>query len=369
MDSEHNETYGVVLLGFIYSADERGLIVPSLVFLLFLGVSANLLIIFIIYSKSYLRTPKNILICNLCAVDLYGIITTCPYFIIKFVMGDFSPMNTKLCLMQYYFYVVYSCLSVFIVTLMAVDRYYVICNPFEYEMKITNKRVVLSLAVSWVFAFFYPMLYAFSYIGHESCRQVLSCSFMCTGSSLEESMCTPITFQRFYRIFMFTFHLAACVVMVGFSYVKILKESRSARLSESSRKALSTVVTHSIVLAIFFITSLLLIVTGSLTTNNDKEAIALIRISTDLIYFSVPTSFNPVIYGLRNDDMRKELLKLLRRKKHTNEICSATNRKGSIPVDSRMISRFFAGVSLFKKVRPTVNPVIKAMPPTYTVCR
>ncbi|XP_051785919.1 olfactory receptor 1073-like [Erpetoichthys calabaricus] len=268
METEYNKTSGVVLLGFIYSANERGLIVPILIFLVILGISANTLIMFIVYLKTFLRSPKNLLICNLCAVDIYGIITTCPYFIVKFVIGDFTPMDTKLCLMQYYFYVVFSCLSVFTVTLMAVDRYYVICNPFEYEMKVTNERVFLSLAVSWMFAIVYPMFYAFSYIGHDSCHLVLSCSFMCTGSSLEESMCIPTTFQRVYRLFMLCSHLTVCLIMVGFSYAKILQASQSARLSDSSRKALSTVVTHSIVLAIFFVTSLLLIVTGSLQTSN-----------------------------------------------------------------------------------------------------
>uniref|UniRef100_W5NND6 Olfactory receptor n=1 Tax=Lepisosteus oculatus TaxID=7918 RepID=W5NND6_LEPOC len=315
MNVQLNTTSGVILLGFIYSVDERGAIIPILVFFLFLGFSANGLIIFIVYSKSYLRTPKNILICNLCAVDLYGITTTCPYLIIRFVLGDLSPMDMKLCLLQYYFYVTYSCLSVFIVTLMAVDRYYVICNPFEYEMTITNTKAVLSCGISWLFAIFYPMIYSFPYIGHESCRLVLSPSFMCTGISLEESMCISTTFQGVFRLFMFTIHLLACLAMVGFSYVKILMESRSARLTESSRKALNTVVTHSIVLAIFFVSSLLLIVTGSLHADNGKAVIAILRIATDLIYFNVPTTFNPIIYGLRNEDIRKEFLKIFKRNK------------------------------------------------------
>uniref|UniRef100_H3ADU0 G-protein coupled receptors family 1 profile domain-containing protein n=1 Tax=Latimeria chalumnae TaxID=7897 RepID=H3ADU0_LATCH len=312
-----NDTTGIILLGFIYSKEEASILLPILILLFVHGVAANLLVLIIVCARSPLRTPKNILICDLCAVDLYGMITICPYFIYRFATGDLSPMPLKLCLAQYYFFMVYNGLQVFTMTLMAVDRYYVICNPFRYEQKVTKVQTVKAISFTWAFAVLYPMIYLCPFIGLESCHLVLSCSFMCTGISLERSMCSEadIAFSKLFRIIVATLNLVGAVSLIGVSYIKIMYESRKARLVECSRKALHTVVTHGMVILVFFVTCGLLLITGTIEIKNNYQAttLAILRIAIDIVYINVPTNFNPLIYGLRSEDMKREILKLFKK--------------------------------------------------------
>ncbi|XP_067841083.1 olfactory receptor-like protein OLF4 [Heptranchias perlo] len=317
-EGEENATTGFILLGFIYSTDERHIIIPGLVLILALGLSANLLIFGIVHTKSSVRTPKNVLISHLCIIDVYGLLAFSPYLITRLALRNFDPITLEWCLVQYYFLNVYTCIATFAVTFMAVDRYYVICYPFIYEMKVTNERITKGVLLSWAFAVVYPTFYMFPFIGQEPCYLITSSSFLCTGISLEASLCSSSAsvFPKFYRILMITVHLLGAAVMVAFSYVKILRESRSARLSESSRKALNTVITHGLVLIIFFCNASLLFITGSLriNTSTEESVMATLRLTADLLYLQLPPTFNPIIYGLRNKELRKEFLKFFRKR-------------------------------------------------------
>uniref|UniRef100_H3AAV7 Olfactory receptor n=1 Tax=Latimeria chalumnae TaxID=7897 RepID=H3AAV7_LATCH len=315
---EGNETVGVIILGLIYSVNMGHLIIPALVLILVVGILANGFIIGIIYTNSSLKNPKNILISHLCLIDLVGLAFS-PYFITRLAMGSTAPISLESCLVQYYFLNLYSCVAVFMVSFMAIDRFLVICYPFLYELKVSNENIHKFMFLCWSLAIIYPTLYIFPFIGSKVCYLVTSYSFLCTGSSIESSACNPdtILFSKYYRIVMIALHFIGSLLIVTCSYIKILQESRSARLSESSRKALNTVVTHGIILLVFFGNSCFMFITGSLQIRDPSEesVLAILRLTADVLYLNVPPAINPIIYGLRNEDMRREFTKFFWRKK------------------------------------------------------
>ncbi|KAJ1206239.1 hypothetical protein NDU88_001648 [Pleurodeles waltl] len=329
-----NGTSGIILWGFIYTKEERYLIISFLVPCILTGVLGNVAIITTICAKKGLRIPKNLLICELCAVDLGGLLSSGIYFFTMFTQDIVSPMTFQFCLTQYFFLIAHSGFQVFTVSIMAFDRYYVICHPFEYTRRFTNQFVLKILSFSWAFSFLYPFVYVLSFSGRQLCHLVNSCSFLCTAASLESSICSddlvPLLI-KLYRVSMMAAHLIVSVSLVGFSYYKIFMVSRSARLSVSSRRALQTVVTHSLVLGIFYSTAGLLVVTGTmpLTDATEESTLAILRACVDLVYFTVPSTFNPIIYGLRSEDLRKELVKFVMRllKCHYSNSVSGVNRK------------------------------------------
>uniref|UniRef100_W5MZS0 G-protein coupled receptors family 1 profile domain-containing protein n=1 Tax=Lepisosteus oculatus TaxID=7918 RepID=W5MZS0_LEPOC len=304
---------------FQYIGCMAGLTFKELKVIVFIiGFLANSMVIHIVSTRSSVRNPKNVLISHLCLVDLFGLLTFSPYFITRFSMSSTEPITLNWCLIQYYFLNVFTCIGLWMVIFMAIDRFVVICYPFDYEMKVSNDRVHKFIVICWAFAIVYPMFYIFPFVGHKPCYLITSSSFLCTGAALEASPCTVSisVFPRYYRLFMIAIHLAGGQIIVAVSYMKILKESRSARLTEASRKAMYTVVTHGIVLSIFFGNAYLLFVTGSLEIKDPEKNTVLtgIRLSADLLYLNIPPTLNPIIYGLRNEEMRKEIFKMLKRK-------------------------------------------------------
>ncbi|XP_069486265.1 olfactory receptor 7A42-like [Ambystoma mexicanum] len=314
--SADNDTNGIILWGFIYAKEERYMIISFLVPFFLAGMLGNMAIIFTICAKRSLRVPKNVLICELCAVDLAGLVSSCTYFFTMFSQDIVGTVTFRFCLIQYFFLIAHSGFQVFTVSIMAFDRYYVICHPFQYTRKFTNQLVLRLLCFSWTFSLMYPLVYVLSFSGQQLCYLVNSCSFLCTASSLESSICLGTTFPlliKGYRVSMMAAHLGVSVSLVGFSYYKIFKVSRSTHLSMPSKRALQTVVTHALVLSVFYSTAGLLVITGSMPLKDatEESSLAILRACVDLVYFTVPSTFNPIIYGLRSDDLRKELVKYL----------------------------------------------------------
>ncbi|KAG2466440.1 OR7C2 protein, partial [Polypterus senegalus] len=312
-----NGTTGFLLLGLVYSVRERHVIIPLQVIILLVGLLANITIVAIVFSKDALKNPKNMLICHLCIADICGLLTFSPYFIVRFSLASTELLTLKWCLIQYYFLNVFNAIETWMITFMAIDRFVVICYPFDYQMWVSNERINAFVCVCWATALIYPMIYTFPFAGQESCYLVVSYSFLCTGASLEASVCSPSisTFPKMYRLFMLAVHLLFPLLIIALSYAKIFRESQNARLSESSKKAMNTVATHGMVLFVFFLTAYILFITGSLETTDPSKVtfITLIRLAADLLYLNFPPTVNPIIYGLRNEDMKKELLSLFKR--------------------------------------------------------
>ncbi|KAG2466692.1 O1361 protein, partial [Polypterus senegalus] len=311
-----NGTTGFILLGLIYSIQERHIIVPLQVIIFIVGLLANILIIMIVHSKDSLKNPKNMLIFHLCIADVCGLLTFSPYFITRFCLASPEPITLKWCLVQYYVLNVFNCIETWMITFMAIDRFFVICYPFDYQMKVSNHHINSFVVICWITAVIYPMFYVFPFSGHDSCYLVTSYSFLCTGASLEASVCVPsITiFPKYYRLLMLAIHLMGALLIVALSYIKIYRAAQHARLDESSKKAMNTVVTHGIVLFIFFANAYILFITGCLETSDapSGSVLTVLRLTADLLYLNVPPTMNPIIYGIRNEDMKKEILRLLR---------------------------------------------------------
>lgn len=307
---------GVLLWGFIHARSRTHIILIFLAPLFLLGLLSNLLLTLSICSQKALWTPKNILICQLSMVDLGGLVATNSYLFAMFARDTFRPITLPICLIQYYALNAHSNLLICTVTAMAIDRYCFICQPFHYERKITNRLTIRILSISWVFAAVYPMIYGLTFVGQKSCQLAHSCSFFCTPSSLEDILCSKdlSVYAKLYRLTIMALHLLGSFSLVGFSYNRILKVSRTMNHCNCSRESLTTAATHGLVLAIFYASLVFFIVTGSLEVKDPlkENLLSTLRAISDLVYFNVPSIFNPIIYGLRNRDIRAGVIKLLR---------------------------------------------------------
>uniref|UniRef100_A0A4W3JPH3 G-protein coupled receptors family 1 profile domain-containing protein n=1 Tax=Callorhinchus milii TaxID=7868 RepID=A0A4W3JPH3_CALMI len=206
LGNAENGTADFVLLGFIYSTNQRFIIIPGWCLILLL---------------------------------------------------DFDPKTHNWCLMQYYFLNVYICIATFAVVFMAVDRYYVICYPFSYEIKVTYNQIT-KLLLAWAIAIVYPTFYMIPFLGQESLD-----------------------------------HLKQLLVPGVHFYLHVRP---------------STVITHGIILIIFFCNASLLFITGSLQSKNTTEesVVTTLRLTSDFLYLNLTPTFNPIIYRLRNGDLQKE---------------------------------------------------------------
>nr|XP_034959021.1 olfactory receptor 14A16-like [Zootoca vivipara] len=295
-----NET-SFLLLGF---SDFRELQILHFVMFLLIylaTVMGNLLIIILIILNRQLHTPMYFFLMNLSIADIGNISINVPK-----AMSN-SLMNTRLisypeCVSQVFFLIFFAVTDLGLLTVMAYDRYVAICNPLRYET-VMNMRACIQMAASaWMTGLFNAMLHTGGTFSITFCSNVVN-QFFCEIPQLLKLSCND-NYMAEVGINVFAACEAfGCFIFIIFSYVQIFTNVLRIPSVQGKKKALSTCLPHLIVVSLFICTGTL----GYLcpTQNAPKDLVMLISV----LYSMLPPMMNPVIYSMRNQEIRSALSK------------------------------------------------------------
>ncbi|XP_020831166.1 olfactory receptor 14A2-like [Phascolarctos cinereus] len=264
----------------------------------------NILICTVISLDGKLHTPMYFFLKNLSFLDLCLISTTVPKSIANSLSRSCS-ISLLGCVSQLFLMMLFTASELFLLTVMSYDRYVAICQPLHYEVIMTRRAYVKMAAASWFSGSLFGALYSASTFTLFFCGSREIHQFFCDVPPLLRISCSE-THLAVDVTMAFGFGLGIfCSIYITISYSHIFSTVLKIPTREGRSKAFSTCLPHLIVLMVF-------ITTGAIAyLKPPQESDSVLDLLLPMFYTVVPPTMNPVIYSLRNKNMKTALMKLI----------------------------------------------------------
>ncbi|XP_062948629.1 olfactory receptor 1165-like [Cynocephalus volans] len=304
MLTERNESAGAffVLLGF---SEFPPLKVPF--FLLFLAiytvaVFGNLGMILIISVSPKLHTPMYFFLSHLSFLDLcYSSVGT-PQ-LLEILVVKTKTVSFLSCMTQFFIGCAFVITEVFMLTVMAYDRFVAVCNPLLYTVAMSPKLCALLVAGTYIWGALCSVTLTYCLLELSYCGSTIN-HYCCEFSALLSVSCSDTHFSLMVMLVICTFNEVCSLLIILTSYAFIVVTIIKIPSKGVFRKAFSTCASHLTAITIFH--GILLVL---YCVPKSKGSWILIKVAT-LFYTVVIPMLNPLIYSIRNKDV-KEAIKML----------------------------------------------------------
>uniref|UniRef100_A0A8C4VWV2 Olfactory receptor n=1 Tax=Gopherus evgoodei TaxID=1825980 RepID=A0A8C4VWV2_9SAUR len=264
----------------------------------------NLLIIVTIICSERLNCPMYFFLSYLSFIDICYSSVTAPKLIADFLV-ERKTISFIGCIAQLFMVHLFGGTEIFILTVMAYDRYIAICNPLLY-MTIMNKHVCSWMVVaSWVGGFVHSMVQTLLIVQLPFCGPNEIDHYFCDVHPLLKLACTDTFIIGIMVVANSGMISLTSFVVLVVSYIVILASLRS-HSSKECLKALSTCASHITVVILNFGPCIFIYLRPSTTFSEDKMVTVFYTIITPML--------NPLIYTLRNEEVKNAMRKLWSRK-------------------------------------------------------
>ncbi|XP_059014627.1 olfactory receptor 4X1-like [Mustela lutreola] len=298
-----NNVTEIILLGFSPKQDVQKII--SVMFLLMYTaiVLGNGLIVVTVIASKGLTSPMYFFLSYLSFVEICYCSVTAPKLIIDSFI-ERKTISLKGCITQIFFLHFFGGTEIFLLTVMAYDRYVAICKPLHYTA-IMNRRVCgLLVGAAWGGGLLHSVGQTFLIFQLPFCGLNVLDHYFCDVHPVLKLACSD-TFLIGVLIIINggTISVVSFMVLLA-SYVVILNSLRT-RTSDGRRKALSTCASHIAVVGLFFIPCSFVYLRPCVTLPADKIVAVFYTVITPLL--------NPLIYSFRNAEVKNAMKRLMRR--------------------------------------------------------
>ncbi|XP_036620088.1 olfactory receptor 5D18-like [Trichosurus vulpecula] len=303
-DKNQSSAVVFILLGF---SDYPELQVP--LFLLFLTIYAvtvvgNVGMIVVIKINPKLHTPMYFFLNHLSFVDFCYSTIVIPKLLENLVVEDRS-ISIKGCVMQFSFGVTCVITEMVMLAVMAYDRFVAICYPLLYTVSMSPKCCALLVTVAYSWGIISSIVLTYSLLVLSFCETKIINNFVCEYSVFLSASCSDKHFSEI-MLFIFANLSAFCtLIIIITSYLFIFVTILKMRSASGRYKAFSTCASHFTAVTIFYGTIIFLY-----CIPNSKNPSLVVKVGS-VFYLVVIPMLNPLIYSLRNNDVKETFRKIL----------------------------------------------------------
>ncbi|XP_025775951.1 olfactory receptor 11L1-like [Leopardus geoffroyi] len=273
-----------------------------------LSLMGNTLIIFIVLTDVTLQTPMYIFLGNLSFLEIWYTTATVPKLLAT-CLAQVVTISVFGCITQYYFFFSMGATECILLAVMAYDRYLAICSPLRYSLLMSLRVCLRFSAGSWIGGFIAPLLPTIlishlsfcgpQKINHFFCDSDPIFKLSCSDTFLVEALgytCSSVVILSSFLLTMSSYgHIVVTIIRLS---------SREAR-----KKTFSTCASHLTVVSIYYGTIIFAYVRPPAKYNFTIGKVI------SVFYCVVTPLVNPLIYTLRNKDVKKAFRKLLSQKR------------------------------------------------------
>ncbi|XP_037364078.1 olfactory receptor 14C36-like [Talpa occidentalis] len=301
-----------LLMGFADRWELR--VLHSMLFLLMYSATliGNLLIVTVTTLDQNLHTPMYFFLKNLSILDMCYISVTVPNACVN-SLSDNRSISVAGCASQIFLvtYCVY--VELLFLTLMAHDRYAAICQPLHYPVIMNHRFCVQMTLASMLSGLFYSGMHTGNTLRLSFCQSNVVHQFFCDIPSLLRLSCSNIFSNLLLNFVSAILIGGTCFIIIAMSYSRIFSTVLKFQTREQG-KAFSTCVPHIIVVSVFLSSGISVYLKPSVSPDTIQDMIL------SIFYTIVPPFLNPVIYSLRNKQIKKAVRKIMSRKFYSKNI-------------------------------------------------
>ncbi|XP_030042436.1 olfactory receptor 6M1-like [Microcaecilia unicolor] len=295
-----------IIMGFTGSLKLRIILFLTFLLVYIITCMGNVVIIVIIRSDCHLHTPMYFFISNLSFIDLWYTSSTIPKMLASLLSGR-GTISFSGCIFQLYFFLSLGVTENFLLTAMSYDRYVAICNPLRYVV-LMNKRVSMKLVIGCWFSGFMSIVMPTVLISRlPYCASNVINHFFCDLSPLIQLSCSDTHMLQKFNFITAIIVILGTFFIIAVSYIYIVSTILRIRSSVGRKKAFSTCASHLVVVLLYYGTIIFMYVRPKADSSLDVDKV------TAVFYCIVTPLLNPIIYSLRNKEVKNALKKMTTR--------------------------------------------------------
>uniref|UniRef100_A0A8C8RWG2 Olfactory receptor n=1 Tax=Pelusios castaneus TaxID=367368 RepID=A0A8C8RWG2_9SAUR len=293
-----------LLLGF---SDIRELQILHFVLFLVIYLSSlmvHLLIITAIALDHNIHSPMYFFLMNLSILDLGSISVTIPKSMVNSLMNTRS-ISYSGCVTQVFFFIFFIFADLALLTVMAYDRYVAICQPLHYE-RVMNRRACVQMAAgAWISGILNSVLHTTNTFAISFCGDNMVNQFFCDIPQLLKLACCGSDLGEIVVISLNVLLSLSGFTFIVVSYVQIFKTVLRIPSEQGRHKAFSTCLPHVTVISLLLSTGFFAFLKPSSSSTLGQDLFLAV------LYSIIPPVMNPIIYSMRNKEIKGALSKLI----------------------------------------------------------
>ena len=295
---------GFILLGFSDRLQlEPVLYVVLLIFYVF-TLLGNTTIIALSYLDACLHTPMYFFLSNLSFLDMCYTTSIVPQLLFN-LSGEDKSISFGGCVVQMFISLTLGGTECILLGVMAFDRYAAVCRPLHYTVIMQPHLCALMASASWVTGFANSLLQTVLVFLLPRCGRNKLAHFFCEVPSFLKLACVDTTMNVYVTFFGSVIMLLTPISLIMFSYGQIVRVVLRIKSTAGQRKAFVTCGSHLTVVSLFFGTAIYVYFQPSSSDSQDQDKFV------SLFYTVIIPMTNPLIYTLRNRDVKGAMKKVL----------------------------------------------------------
>ncbi|XP_004869946.1 olfactory receptor 5AL1-like [Heterocephalus glaber] len=303
-EGNHSAASGFILLGLTDDPELQVILFGVFLVVYLISVLTNLGLIVLIQVSPQLHTPMYFFLSHLAFIDFCFTSAVTPNMLVNFCR-DVKSISFLACAIQVCCFITFVVCEVYVLSIMAYDRYVAICSPLLYAILMSRKLCVQMIASTYIYGFMVGLVQAVATFRLSFCGSNVINHFYCDDVPLIALACSDTHIKELMLLIIAGFNFLFSLMIVLISYAFILFTILRIQSAEGRQKAFSTCASHLASISIFYATVIFMYLQPKSTHSLNKDKFA------SVFYVVVIPMLNPLIYSLRNQEVKNALKKIV----------------------------------------------------------
>uniref|UniRef100_A0A4X1TA80 Olfactory receptor n=1 Tax=Sus scrofa TaxID=9823 RepID=A0A4X1TA80_PIG len=295
-----------ILLGLTSRPDLRLLFFVVFLLVYIVTLIGNIGMIILIRISPQLNSPMYFFLSHLSFADVWFSSNVTPKMLENLV-SETKTISYPGCIVQCFFFIAFVHVEVFILAVMAFDRYMAIGNPLLYGSRMSRTICLRLISFPYVYGFFISLISTLWTHGLYFCGNIEINHFYCADPALIKMACAGTFIKEYTMRTLAGLNFSYSLLVIVISYIFILIAILRMRSAEGRKKAFSTCGSHLTAVTIFYGTLFFMYLRSP--TEESVEQGKMVAV----FYTTVIPMLNPMIYSLRNKDVKDAMSKAISR--------------------------------------------------------